>query len=67
MSSTDLQHYETITKQEFQHLQREKAFIEWGVYEQHFYGTKVSSIESIVKKGKVCVIALRPDVSFRLS
>uniref|UniRef100_A0A5K3FIV1 PDZ domain-containing protein n=1 Tax=Mesocestoides corti TaxID=53468 RepID=A0A5K3FIV1_MESCO len=59
--STEFQHYEIISKQEFQRMHREKLFVEWGVYNHHYYGTKVSSIEVIVKAGKVCVIALRPD------
>ncbi|VDL60317.1 unnamed protein product [Hymenolepis diminuta] len=59
--STEFQQYQVITKQDFQQLHKTKAFVEWGVSNRHYYGTKVSSIESIVKAGKVCVIALRPD------
>ncbi|KAM7542929.1 hypothetical protein Aperf_G00000017712 [Anoplocephala perfoliata] len=59
--STEFQQYETVTKQDFQRLHKEKAFVEWGVFNRHYYGTKVASIESIFKAGKVCVIALRPD------
>ena len=61
--STDLQRYEIVTKPDFQRLHKERAFVEWGVFNRHYYGTKVASIESIVKEGKVCVLALRPDVS----
>ncbi|VDO09901.1 unnamed protein product [Rodentolepis nana] len=60
--STEFQQYQVITKQDFQQLHKAKSFVEWGVFNKHYYGTKVSSIESIVKAGKVCVIALRPDV-----
>ncbi|KAL5969950.1 MAGUK p55 subfamily member 5-A [Taenia solium] len=59
--STEFQTYETVTKQEFHRLHKERAFVEWGVYNRHYYGTKVASIESIIKAGKVCVLALRPD------
>ncbi|KAL5108191.1 MAGUK p55 subfamily member 5-A [Taenia crassiceps] len=59
--STEFQTYETVTKQKFHRLHKERAFVEWGVYNRHYYGTKVASIESIIKAGKVCVLALRPD------
>ncbi|VDM30731.1 unnamed protein product [Hydatigera taeniaeformis] len=59
--STEFQTYENVTKQDFHRLHKERAFVEWGVYNRHYYGTKVASIESIIKAGKVCVLALRPD------
>ncbi|KAH9280786.1 MAGUK p55 subfamily member 5 [Echinococcus granulosus] len=59
--STELQTYETVTKQDFHRLHKERAFVEWGVCNHHYYGTKVASIETIIKAGKVCVLALRPD------
>ena len=60
--STDIQRYEIVTKPDFQRLHKERAFVEWGVTNRQYYGTKVVSIESIVKEGKVGVLALRPDV-----
>lgn len=61
--SSGFQRYEVVTKAEFQRLHKERAFVEWGVCNRHYYGTAVASIETIVKAGNVCVLALRPDVS----
>ncbi|VEL39855.1 unnamed protein product [Protopolystoma xenopodis] len=63
LQSTDVLPYETITKVEFETRRDRHDFVEWGVFNSAFYGTSRQSIDSLVQAGKVCCLALRPDVS----
>ncbi|KAL7059011.1 hypothetical protein AAHC03_013030 [Spirometra sp. Aus1] len=59
--STNHQTYECVTKEAFQQMQREHKLIEWGVFNQQYYGTTKASLEKLIRAGKTCVLSLRPD------
>uniref|UniRef100_A0A0V0JAF1 Guanylate kinase-like domain-containing protein n=1 Tax=Schistocephalus solidus TaxID=70667 RepID=A0A0V0JAF1_SCHSO len=59
--STNHQVYECVTKEAFQQMQREHKLIEWGVFNQHYYGTTQASLEKLIRAGKTGVLSLRPD------
>ena len=37
-------------------------FIEYGEHKGHYYGTSLAAIRDVVKKGKVCILAVNPKV-----
>ncbi|KAI6178649.1 Guanylate kinase domain containing protein [Aphelenchoides besseyi] len=52
----DGREYHFKTKEELRELIRAKDMIEWGEYGNQIYGTATSSVRSIVRSGRMCVL-----------
>ena len=40
-------------------------FLEYGEFNGNLYGTKLDTIDSVIRSGKMCVLDVNPTVSFR--
>lgn len=38
-------------------------FLEWGEFNNNFYGTKTESVKKIIRGGRVCVLDCSPQVN----
>lgn len=44
-------------------MRNANCFVEWGCYEKNYFGTAFTAVREVIKSGKVCVLALQPEVS----
>jgi len=54
------EHYRFVTKGIFQEKVQAKGFLEWAIVYDHFYGTPIEDVNSLINKGKI--VALEIDV-----
>ncbi|MFH1515599.1 MAG: guanylate kinase [bacterium] len=54
------EHYRFVTKEIFQEKVQAKGFLEWAIVYDHFYGTPIEDVNSLINKGKI--VALEIDV-----
>ena len=55
--------YWFVSRDEMEHDIRDHQFLECGEHNGHLYGTKLDSIRSIIRQGKMCVLDCSPNVS----
>lgn len=41
---------------------KEHAFLEYGEHNGHLYGTKLETVRSVIRSGKMCVLDCSPAV-----
>ncbi|OAF67012.1 hypothetical protein A3Q56_05259 [Intoshia linei] len=58
--------YHFIGKNKFWSLVNDNCFIEYGKFNKHYYGTTFSSVESVMKSNRNCVINLEEEAILRL-
>ncbi|VDM99906.1 unnamed protein product [Thelazia callipaeda] len=54
-------HYHFVSKQVFQEDAKLGKFIEYGEFQKYFYGTSLSSIQSVIDKVKICLLTLKAE------
>nr|AVM85893.1 MPP [Oscarella lobularis] len=54
------QDYTFISKTRMEDGIFNNQFIEYGEHKGHYYGTSLAAIRDVVKKGKVCILAVNP-------
>ena len=42
---------------------KEDAFLEYGEFNGNLYGTKLETINGVIRSGKMCVLDVNPTVS----
>ena len=52
-----------ISQAEFKSDINAHKFVEYGQYEEEFFGTSIDAIRNVIKKNKVCVLNLHCQVS----
>uniref|UniRef100_A0A0M3J211 MAGUK p55 subfamily member 5 (inferred by orthology to a human protein) n=1 Tax=Anisakis simplex TaxID=6269 RepID=A0A0M3J211_ANISI len=57
-------HFHFVTRQKFQEDAKMGKFIEYGEYQKHLYGTSIAAIQSVVNRGKICLLTLKAEVIF---
>lgn len=40
----------------------ENRFLEYGIFEDNYYGTKFESIRKVIQSGRMCVLDVNPQV-----
>uniref|UniRef100_A0A8C8JN13 Membrane protein, palmitoylated 3b (MAGUK p55 subfamily member 3) n=1 Tax=Oncorhynchus tshawytscha TaxID=74940 RepID=A0A8C8JN13_ONCTS len=53
--------YNFITKQAFEADIQSNIFIEYGEYKDHFYGTSLEAIRSVLDRNKICLVDVQPE------
>lgn len=56
------QDYHFISKQEFESEIMNNNFVEYGIFEKHYFGTTMEAIRRVVNSGKICILNLYPQV-----
>lgn len=60
-------HYSFITKEEFMTQVEEGKFIEWAEVHTNCYGTSREAVESIMSRGKICLLDIDVQGSLQIS
>ena len=42
-------------------------FLEYGEFNGNLYGTKLDTIDNVIRSGKMCVLDVNPTVSIKLT
>nr|CAG4634677.1 EOG090X032R [Alona affinis] len=53
--------YWFVSREEMEHDVRDHQFLECGEHNGHLYGTKLDSIRTIIRQGKMCVLDCSPN------
>jgi guanylate kinase len=56
--------YYFTTKEEFQRLVAEDAFIEHATFGSNSYGTSVQAVKTVAEKGRTCILDIEMEVCF---
>lgn len=56
--------YWFVSREEMEHDIRNHQFLEFGEHNAHLYGTKLDTIRSVIRQGKMCVLDCSPNVSY---
>ena len=54
--------YWFVSREEMEHDIRDHQFLECGEHNGQLYGTKLDSIRTIIRQGKMCVLDCSPNV-----
>jgi guanylate kinase len=54
--------YWFVSREEMEHDVRDHQFLECGEHNGHLYGTKLDTIRTIIRQGKMCVLDCSPQV-----
>ena len=54
--------YWFVSREEMEHDTRDHQFLECGEHNGHLYGTKLDTIRTIIRQGKMCVLDCSPNV-----
>ena len=58
--------YWFVSREEMEHDIRDHQFLECGEHNGHLYGTKLDTIRTIIRQGKMCVLDCSPNVILHL-
>ena len=58
--------YHFISRQAFEADIASDKFVEFGEFENHFFGTSMDAIRQVVNSGKICVLSFHPQVINKL-
>lgn len=61
LEEIDHQDYHFISKQEFELEILKNNFVEYGIFEKHYFGTSMEAIRKVVNSGKICILNLYPQ------
>ena len=56
--------YYFTTKENFQKLVAEDAFIEHAQFGSNFYGTSVQAVKTVAEQGRTCILDIEMEVRF---
>jgi guanylate kinase len=59
----DGREYHFVTKDDFQKLVEQKAFIEHAQFGDNCYGTSVKAVSDIAEKGRICILDIEMEGS----
>ncbi|XP_075252113.1 MAGUK p55 subfamily member 2-like isoform X2 [Convolutriloba macropyga] len=53
--------YNFVSKQDMEQAIRDNGFLEYGEFQDNYYGTSILSIHNIIDEGKMCVLDCSPN------
>lgn len=62
-TATDLTDYHNMDRADMENEIEQGGFLEYGVYDEHLYGTKLDSVRRVIQSGKMCILDIQPTVS----
>ena len=45
----------------------EGKYLEWGDFEDNYYGTKLDTVRNVIRSGKTCILDVNPTVSYQMT
>lgn len=54
--------YHFVARDSMQKEIENGAFLEWGEFNHNLYGTRIDSINQVIKSGRMCVLDCSPQV-----